>query len=150
MTFLRRQRYRLGVLNAERSRSDFRRKSTRICALRFLVLLWYKLSRYAEMSPRSMQFPPRHVDALLLDSGKIDGQVKELAGTGRVHDWTLSRRIRDAVSIPLLLAGGLHAGNVAAAMAVVRPFGLDVCSGVRTNGVLDPEKLDAFFAAIGN
>lgn len=91
-----------------------------------------------------------HVDALLLDSGKIDGEVNELGGTDGVHDWTLSRQIRDAVSIPLFLAGGLHASNVAATMAAVRPFGLDVCSGVRTNGVLDPEKIDAFFAAIDN
>ena len=90
----------------------------------------------------------KHVDALLLDSGNPNLTVKELGGTGRVHDWTLSRRIRDAINIPLFLAGGLNATNVADAIATVEPFGLDLCSGVRTNNNLDPIKLRAFFAAI--
>lgn len=88
------------------------------------------------------------VDALLLDSGNPDLQVKELGGTGRIHDWLLSRRIVDAVSIPVWLAGGLKAENVAEALAMVRPYGLDICSGVRTGGRLDPDKLDAYFRAI--
>ncbi len=79
-----------------------------------------------------------HVDALLLDSGIPGLAVKELGGTGRTHDWTLSRRIRDAVGIPLFLAGGLNPANVAEAIAAVEPFGLDLCSGVRTNDHLDP------------
>ena len=91
-----------------------------------------------------------HVDALLLDSGNLSLAVKELGGTGRTHDWTLSRRIRDAVRIPVFLAGGLTPANVAAAIAAVQPFGLDVCSGVRTNDNLDPVKLCAFFAAIAS
>ncbi|MBX7071842.1 MAG: phosphoribosylanthranilate isomerase [Pirellulales bacterium] len=89
-----------------------------------------------------------HVDALLLDSGNPGLAVKELGGTGRVHDWTWSRRIRDAVGIPLFLAGGLTATNVADAISAVEPFGLDLCSSVRTNGDLDAVKLRAFFAAI--
>lgn len=90
-----------------------------------------------------------HVDALLLDSGNPALAVKELGGTGRTHDWTLSRRIRDAVHpLPLFLAGGLHAGNVAAAIATVRPHGLDLCSKVRTEGRLDAGKLGAFMAAV--
>ncbi|WP_022835416.1 phosphoribosylanthranilate isomerase [Salisaeta longa] len=89
-----------------------------------------------------------HVDALLLDSGNPQAAVKELGGTGRVHDWAISRTIRDAVDVPVFLAGGLHAGNVAAAIAQVRPFGVDVCSGVRTNGMLDAEKVRAFVAAV--
>lgn len=89
------------------------------------------------------------VDALLLDSGNPTLAVKELGGTGRTHDWTLSRRIRDAIAPrPLFLAGGLHAGNVAAAIAAVRPHGLDLCSGVRTAGALDRAKLAAFMAAV--
>lgn len=88
------------------------------------------------------------VDALLLDSGNLKLSVKELGGTGRTHDWTLSRRIRETIRIPLFLAGGLNPGNVAEAIAAVDPFGLDLCSGVRTNDVLDPVKLRAFFAAI--
>jgi len=91
-----------------------------------------------------------HVDALLLDSGNLNLDVKELGGTGRTHDWTLSRRIRDAIGIPLFLAGGLNPVNVAEAIAAVDPFGLDLCSGVRTHDHLDPGKLQAFFAAIPN
>ena len=91
-----------------------------------------------------------HVDALLLDSGNLNLAVKELGGTGRTHDWTLSRRIRDAIEIPLFLAGGLTPINVADAVATVQPFGLDLCNGVRTNNNLDPVKLRSFFAAIAN
>ena len=90
------------------------------------------------------------VDALLLDSGNLNLAVKELGGTGRTHDWSLSRRIREAIGIPLFLAGGLNQANVAEAIAAVAPFGLDLCSSVRTNGHLDPVKLRAFFAAIPN
>jgi phosphoribosylanthranilate isomerase len=88
------------------------------------------------------------VDALLLDSGNPALTVKELGGTGRRHDWQISRRIRDSVGIPVFLAGGLNASNVAEAVETVRPFGVDVCSGVRTGGRLDEAKLDAFFAGI--
>lgn len=88
------------------------------------------------------------VDALLLDSGNPGLAVKELGGTGRVHDWTHSRRIRETAGIPVLLAGGLHPGNARAALEQVRPAGLDVCSGLRTAGRLDPGKLSAFFQAI--
>lgn len=90
-----------------------------------------------------------HVDALLLDSGNLSLPVKELGGTGRVHDWKLSRRIREAVPVPIFLAGGLRPENVVDAIAAVQPFGLDLCSGVRTDGQLDRGKLEAFFAAIG-
>jgi phosphoribosylanthranilate isomerase len=86
------------------------------------------------------------VNAILLDSGNQSLPVKELGGTGRTHDWTLSRRIRESVQVPLFLAGGLNASNAADAVRQVGPFGLDVCSGVRTNGELDDAKLKAFFA----
>jgi phosphoribosylanthranilate isomerase len=88
------------------------------------------------------------VDAILLDSGNQSLAVKELGGTGRRHDWTLSRRIREAVAVPVFLAGGLRAENLAEAIDVVGPFALDVCSGVRTEGRLDEEKLGRFFAAV--
>lgn len=90
----------------------------------------------------------RGVNALLLDSGNQSLPVKELGGTGRVHDWRLSRRIREAVDVPVFLAGGLRAENVAEAIRAVRPFGVDVCSGVRTGGRLDLGKLEAFFEAV--
>ena len=89
-----------------------------------------------------------HVDALLLDSGNLRLPVKELGGTGRTHDWRLSRRIRDSVRVPVFLAGGLNPGNVANAIAAVEPFGLDLCSGVRTLDNLDAQKLRAFFAVV--
>lgn len=88
------------------------------------------------------------VDALLLDSGNQNLPVKELGGTGRRHDWTISRAIVQSVSVPVFLAGGLNADNVAEAIESVRPFGLDVCSGVRTGGRLDEEKLQRFFAPL--
>jgi phosphoribosylanthranilate isomerase len=89
-----------------------------------------------------------YVDAVLLDSGNQSLAIKELGGTGRTHDWSLSRRIRAAIDVPLFLAGGLKPHNVAAAIEEVQPFGVDVCSGLRTDGVLDRHKLAAFFDAI--
>ncbi len=89
-----------------------------------------------------------YVNAILLDSGNPSLTVKELGGTGRVHDWSISRRIREGVGRPLFLAGGLKAENVAQAMTQVEPYGLDLCSGVRTDGKLDGTKLAAFFRAV--
>jgi len=89
-----------------------------------------------------------HVDALLLDSGNQSLAVKELGGTGRVHDWTLSRRIREQVRVPVFLAGGLRPENVGEAIRQVGPFGLDLCSGVRTGGTLDTGKLARFFTQL--
>ncbi|HEY5177712.1 MAG TPA: phosphoribosylanthranilate isomerase [Terriglobales bacterium] len=91
-----------------------------------------------------------HVDAILLDSGNQKLAVKELGGTGRTHDWTLSRAIRERIGIPLFLAGGLTPENVGQAIEEVGPFGLDLCSGVRTDGKLDAAKLRRFFAAVRN
>ena len=90
----------------------------------------------------------KFVDAILLDSGSPTAAVKVLGGTGRVHDWNLSKAIREAVNIPVFLAGGLRAENVPQAISEVAPFGLDVCSGVRTNGKLDETKLSRFFEAV--
>ena len=88
------------------------------------------------------------VDGLLLDSGNPAGRVKELGGTGRVHDWALSRRIVAEAPAPVFLAGGLNAGNVADAIRRVRPFGVDLCTGVRSGGALDGARLAAFMAAV--
>ena len=85
------------------------------------------------------------VDALLLDSGNPFLQVKELGGTGRIHNWNISRKIVDQSKVPVFLAGGLNASNVKEAIDKVRPFGLDICSGVRTAGQLDVRKLEEFF-----
>lgn len=90
----------------------------------------------------------READALLLDSGHPTAATKELGGTGRTHDWTLSRRIRESVGVPLYLAGGLTPGNVAEAIRAVEPFGVDVCTGLRTGGALDEGKLGTFVSAV--
>ena len=87
-------------------------------------------------------------DALLLDSGNPNLAVKELGGTGRVHNWTVSRQIIVQSTIPVFLAGGLNAGNVRQAIDAVGPFGLDICSGVRTNGRLDANKLEALMNTV--
>lgn len=87
------------------------------------------------------------VDMLLLDSGRPDARVKELGGTGRTHDWALSRTIRERVDVPVWLAGGLRPDNVAEAVAAVEPHGVDVCSGLRPEGSLDEAALARFVAA---
>ncbi len=87
-------------------------------------------------------------DALLLDSGRPGATFDQLGGTGRTHDWGVSRAIVDAVDRPVWLAGGLNATNVTDAIRCVRPHGVDLCSGVRTDGRLDPVKLHAYVAAV--
>ncbi len=95
-----------------------------------------------------------HADAILLDSGNPSLAVKELGGTGRRHDWGISRQIvlevQEGRGVPVFLAGGLHAGNVAEAVRTVRPFAVDVCSGVRSDGRLDPSRLRQFVEALGS
>ncbi|HEX5218949.1 MAG TPA: N-(5'-phosphoribosyl)anthranilate isomerase [Verrucomicrobiae bacterium] len=88
------------------------------------------------------------VDALLLDSGNQKLAIKELGGTGRKHDWRISRRIVESVRVPVFLAGGLNPENVAEAIHEVRPYGLDICSGLRTSGQLDEDKVQRFFANV--
>jgi phosphoribosylanthranilate isomerase len=95
----------------------------------------------------AMEVAP-HVDAILLDSGNPSLSVKELGGTGRMHDWTVSRSIRESVDVPVWLAGGLRPDNVTRAVEMVEPFGVDVCSGLRPNGQLDPWLLEKFFTAL--
>jgi phosphoribosylanthranilate isomerase len=89
-----------------------------------------------------------NVDALLLDSGNPKASIKTLGGTGNIHNWEISREIVKAVTIPVFLAGGLHSGNVLEAIRKVQPFGVDVCSGVRSEGKLDPNKLESFINAV--
>lgn len=88
------------------------------------------------------------VDAILLDSGNPNLLTKELGGTGRVHNWGISKEIVEEVNIPVFLAGGLNPENAFQAINSVNPYGLDLCSGVRTNGLLDLEKLTLFFKAV--
>ncbi len=88
------------------------------------------------------------VDALLLDSGNPKLAVKELGGTGRVHDWEVSRAIVEETNIPVFLAGGLNPENVMEAIETVRPYGVDVCSGLRRDGNLDEDLLIRFVSAV--
>ena len=100
-----------------------------------------------ERSVREAAHYAASTDAILLDSGNPFAAVKELGGTGRVHDWQLSRSICETAGVPVFVAGGLRVENVAAAVRTARPFGIDVCSGVRTNGALDGDVLARFIAA---
>lgn len=88
------------------------------------------------------------VDALLLDSGNPRAPLKTLGGTGLIHNWDISREIVRSVKIPVFLAGGLNALNVRQAIETVKPFGVDICSGVRTEGRLDRNKLESFMRAV--
>ncbi|NES79575.1 MULTISPECIES: phosphoribosylanthranilate isomerase [Okeania] len=88
------------------------------------------------------------VDAILLDSGNKYLPIKQLGGTGKVHNWDISKKIRELVDVPVYLAGGLNSENVTAAIKQVSPFGLDICTGVRTNNKLDEMKLSQFFSQI--
>ena len=101
-----------------------------------------------EESVREALAVARAVDALLLDSGNQSLAVKELGGTGRTHDWSLSAEIVRSSPVPVFLAGGLSAANVGEAIRSVQPFGVDVCTGVRTNLALDERRLREFMAAV--
>jgi len=89
-----------------------------------------------------------YIHGILLDSGNPSLAIKELGGTGRIHNWEISRAIREAVAVPIFLAGGLNSDNVADAIRLVGPFAVDICSGVRTNGKLDEAKLARFVQAV--
>jgi phosphoribosylanthranilate isomerase len=102
-----------------------------------------------ESIEQALQVSP-FVDAILLDSGNPRAAIKTLGGTGNTHNWSISKEIVKTVQAPVFLAGGLHGGNVAEAIATVHPFGVDVCSGIRTEGRLDPEKLEGFIHAAGS
>lgn len=92
----------------------------------------------------------KSVDFILLDSGNQKLKIKELGGTGRNHDWTISRKIVEAVDVPVFLAGGINPGNIREGVEFVNPFGIDLCSGVRTNGKLDENKLKQLFTNLNS
>ena len=96
---------------------------------------------------QALEYAP-YVDALLMDSGNPNLEVKELGGTGRTHNWDLSREIVQKAGVPVFLAGGLNPENVAKAIREVSPFGLDICSGVRSDGLLNAGKLGRFMKVV--
>jgi phosphoribosylanthranilate isomerase len=79
-------------------------------------------------------------DAVLLDTFK-DGK---LGGTGAVHDWSVSAAIARDLCIPVILAGGLNPSNVGEAIRTVKPYAVDVSSGVEIAGRKDQEKVKSF------
>ncbi|MBT2187851.1 phosphoribosylanthranilate isomerase [Sphingobium nicotianae] len=89
-----------------------------------------------------------HVHAFLLDSGKPNAPRPSYGGTGLPHDWAVSARFVQVSPLPVHLAGGLAPDNVGQAIRRVRPFGVDLCSGVRTGDHLDPARLAAFVDAV--
>ena len=101
-----------------------------------------------DKSVKQALYVSKFVDAVLLDSGNPNLKVKELGGTGRTHNWELSKEIRKLVDIPIFLAGGIGSHNIIEAFQTVRPFGIDLCSSVRTNGKLDIEKLKNLFIEV--
>ncbi|HWP82878.1 MAG TPA: phosphoribosylanthranilate isomerase [Bacteroidota bacterium] len=112
-------------------------------ALHGIALVQVIHVRGPESVDEAIQVAP-YVNGILLDSGNPTAKIKELGGTGRVHDWSISRKIRESVKVPVYLAGGLNPTNARTAIEQVQPFALDICSGVRTNGALDESKLAAF------
>ncbi len=103
---------------------------------------WDALDRIAAYAP--------HVHAFLLDSGRPNAPVAELGGTGRAHDWAVSAAFVQASPLPVFLAGGLWTSNAIDAVTMVKPYGLDLCSGIRTDGQLDAGKLGAFMDAVAH
>jgi phosphoribosylanthranilate isomerase len=88
------------------------------------------------------------VDAILLDSGNPNLSTKVLGGTGKTHNWDISKKIRENISIPTYLAGGINKDNIRMAIDHVQPYGIDLCSSVRNNGQLDERKLEELFKAL--
>jgi len=88
------------------------------------------------------------VDAILLDSGNPNLSTKVLGGTGKTHNWDISKKIRENIKIPTYLAGGINKDNIRMAIEHVEPFGIDLCSSVRTIGQLDERKLESLFKAL--
>ncbi|MDH7596732.1 MAG: phosphoribosylanthranilate isomerase [Methanothrix sp.] len=82
----------------------------------------------------------RVADAVLVDTPVSGG----LGGSGRTHDWSVTARMRSMLRTPLILAGGLRPENIVDAIDAVKPYAVDVSSGVETNGRKDPAKIEEF------
>ncbi len=94
---------------------------------------------FTHLKKRAKKLASAPIDALLLDTAVKN----KIGGTGRVHDWHISRKIRDFIyPFPVILAGGITPENVTKAIQTVRPYGIDVASGVETNGPKSRAKVD--------
>lgn len=134
-----------GIQLVDRLESAARRELRRVLPTIQLVQVVHVLGQESIDEALSVA---SEVDALLLDSGRPDASVKELGGTGRVHDWAVSRAICDAAPVPVFLAGGLNPENVGEAIAAVQPYAVDLCTGIRVDGRLDEARLLAFMRAV--
>ncbi|MBC8230856.1 phosphoribosylanthranilate isomerase [bacterium] len=82
-------------------------------------------------------------DALLLDTVDVSGDKLRFGGTGKVSDWNIARELVKGFKTPVFLAGGINPDNVKEAIQTVRPYGIDLCSGVESmKGKRDREKLN--------
>lgn len=92
-----------------------------------------------EAVKKARELASTSIDALFLDT-KVGSKV---GGTGKIHDWTISRAVRDAIHpFPIVLAGGLNPANVSQAIQAVRPYGIDVATGVEEDGSKSKEKVN--------
>ena len=102
-------------------------------------------SREGSPEEAALEYLRAGADAILLDTCD-EGRY---GSTGRVFPWDTARRIRDAVHpAPVILAGGLHAGNVAEACRQVRPYGVDAFTAVTAEGKLERAKVREFVSAV--
>lgn len=107
------------------------------------VQIWKVLNLSDEGSIAEAKKYEGSADAIALDT--LNKQTGVLGGTGKTHDWNISRKIVESISIPVILAGGLNPENVAEAIKIVQPYGVDVNSGVSNpDGTKDIEKVKLF------
>ena len=112
-----------------------------IKAIRFSLETGRPLSEIDDPLRLCVMLKEMGVDAIVLDSAA--GSMP--AGTGKRIDWGLAKKIRESVDIPIILAGGLNPENVYDALMQVRPYAVDVISGVEAErGKKDPEKVKRF------
>ncbi|OGG73833.1 hypothetical protein A3A40_00270 [Candidatus Kaiserbacteria bacterium RIFCSPLOWO2_01_FULL_54_20] len=105
--------------------------------------LWKVLNVSYESSIAKAKEYKGAADAIALDT--LNKETGARGGSGKTHDWNISKKIVESVSIPVVLAGGLTPENVAEAIATVSPAGVDVNSGVSNpDGSKDIEKVRAF------
>jgi len=97
--------------------------------------------------PEDAHLVPDLADALVLDAATLDGY----GGSGQRTDWNTARVARENASVPVILAGGLTPETVAQAIGIVKPYGVDVSSGVESaKGIKDAAKIAAFIAEVRN
>ncbi len=110
------------------------------------IKVWKVLNVSDESSIEKAKEYQDSADAIALDTLNKETGVR--GGTGKTHDWNISKKIVESISIPVILAGGLNPENVADAVKTVHPYGLDVNSGVSNpDGSKNIEKVKAFVQA---